>query len=118
MSAAKHTPGPWKARASRASDDFGIIASDATAEGGWVCVAECFSAIRRANEQALSEAAANARLIEMAPTMLEALVEAAGTLQGAAACMRKMDAPRTAEKLAEVALAAMLVVAKATGAAA
>lgn len=62
------------------------------------------------------ERAANARLIAMAPTMLEALVECAGALQGAAECMRKVDAPKTADKLEEIALAAMLVMAKATGA--
>jgi hypothetical protein len=116
MSAAKHTPGPWKPRAANVGGDFGIIAPDANAEGGWVCVAECFSDIRRANERALPEAAANALLISMAPTMLEALVEAAGALQGAAECMRKVDALKTAEHLEEIALAAMLVLAKATGA--
>lgn len=63
MEAAQHTAGPWEARASRETDDFGIIAPDTSAEGGWVCLAECFSDIRRANEQALQEAAANARRI-------------------------------------------------------
>lgn len=84
--AAKHTLGPWEARASHGSDDFGIIAPDANAEGGWVCVAECFSDIRRANEQALQEAAANAlRIVQCVNAhddLLDALQEAADRIDG------------------------------------
>jgi hypothetical protein len=60
------------------------------------------------------ERAANARLIAMAPTLLEALVSAAGALQGAAECMRKVDAPKTANRLEEIAIAALLVIKEAT----
>lgn len=80
-----HTPGPWEARAAKVGDDFGIIAQDANAEGGWVCIAECFSDIRRARERAVFEAAANAKLISEAPCMealLRELVDVEGPQPG------------------------------------
>jgi hypothetical protein len=109
MSAAKHTPGPWSC--DQISEYTGGLLVRA-ANGDTVARVCCYgpqSETPRAQE-------ANARLIEMAPTMLEALVEAAGALQGAAECMRKVGAPTTAKHLEEIALAAMLVLAKATGA--
>lgn len=71
---AQHTPGPWKARGSRNSNDFGIIAQDQVSDGGWAVVAECFSDIRKPGEDALHEAAANARLIAAAPELLKELI--------------------------------------------
>lgn len=69
-----HTHGPWQARGSHQTDDFGIIAQDGSADdGGWMVIAECFSDLRRSGERAIEEAAANARLIAAAPDLLEAL---------------------------------------------
>lgn len=63
---AQHTPGPWTTRLAKdASGDVGILARAC-------CVAECFSDIRRVNEQAYAERDANARLIAAAPDLLAA----------------------------------------------
>ena len=59
-----HTPGPWESKAAKdGSGDIGIIT-----DGG--CLAECFHEIRRRDEGAYSEQAANARLIAAAPDLL------------------------------------------------
>ena len=59
------TPGPWKAVGSKLGNDFGIL--DSTGKN---VIGECFSDIRRKGEHALHEAAANARLMAAAPTLL------------------------------------------------
>lgn len=59
------TPGPWKAMGSKLGNDFGIL--DSTGKN---VIGECFSDIRREGEHALHEAAANARLMAAAPTLL------------------------------------------------
>lgn len=60
------------------------------------------------------ENAANAWLCKHAPELVAALVECAGALQGAAECMRKVDAPKTADRLDSIALTAMGLVLKVT----
>lgn len=69
MTAAPWTPGPWTVHKSRTTDDVGII-------GGGGCLAECFSEIRRKNENAVREQEANAHLIAAAPDLYAALVHA------------------------------------------
>ena len=64
MTSAPWTPGPWTVHKSRTTDDVGII-------GGGGCLAECFSEIRRKNENAVREQEANAHLIAAAPTMAD-----------------------------------------------
>ena len=66
MTAAPWTPGPWTVHKSRTTDDVGII-------GGGGCLAECFSEIRRKNENAVREQEANAHLIAAAPDLYAAL---------------------------------------------
>lgn len=56
----------------------------------------------------------NARILAAAPLMLDALVEAAGTLQGAATCMRLIGAHETADMLIEASLTAMAAINAAT----
>jgi hypothetical protein len=108
MSAATHTPGPWSC--DQISEYTGGLLVRA-ANGDTVARVCCYGP----QSETPHAQSANAALIAMAPTMLQALAEAAGALQGAAVCMRKVDALKTAEKLEEIALAAMLVLAKATG---
>ena len=66
MTSAPWTPGPWTVHKSRTTDDVGII-------GGGGCLAECFSEIRRKNENAVREQEANAHLIAAAPDLYAAL---------------------------------------------
>lgn len=104
------TPGPWTAM---------LKPPASRTDHGWRAMAMCGSHWMVAAPYSVAfqqwDNEANARLMAMAPTMLEALVEAAGALQGAAECMRRVDAPKTADKLEEIALAAMLVITRATG---
>jgi hypothetical protein len=80
MSAVQHTPGPWEARASHGTSDFGIVAQLPDAQGGWAVIGEAFSNIRNSAECALEEAAANARAMAAAPEMLKTLRDLDGWL--------------------------------------
>ena len=105
MADAKHTAGPWEAVDSMTvRGPFAM--GDKEKPGLEICTLPHWTPPE--------ERAANAHLIAAAPLMLQALVEAAGTLQGAAECMRKVDAPRTADRLEEIAIAALLVIKQAT----
>ena len=69
MTEAKHTPGPWRTRASQdASGDIGITAPDVPN-----VIAECFADMRFVGEFAIVEAQANAHLIAAAPETTDAL---------------------------------------------
>jgi hypothetical protein len=104
VSEAKHTSGPWQVL-------------DHPQDGVFVLDAGARTLAKVVYLLDPKERIANARLIAMAPTLLDALVQAAGALHGAAECMRKVDAPQTADKLEEIALAALLVIKQATGSA-
>lgn len=83
-----HTPGPWKA------DDEFIVAPDKTNKYPDVYIAEIVTSddtgryIKRANERN-----ANARLIEQAPDMAEALRDCAGELENLLYYLDKDDDP-------------------------
>jgi hypothetical protein len=105
MSAATHTPGPWEALDSMTVR--GPFAMGDEEKPGFLIA-------QLPNYTPAEERAANARLIAMAPTMLEALVKVAGALHGASIAMREVGAPKTADKLEEMAIAALLVIKEAT----
>jgi hypothetical protein len=86
VSAATHTPGPWEARASTDTVDYGIVVRDARAKDGWAVIAEAFSEIRHAGERA-PEALHNARLIAAAPKMLQELRAARAYIQKQCNCL-------------------------------
>jgi hypothetical protein len=65
---AQPTPGPWKAIGSKFVNDFAVL--DAT---GKHVIAECFSDIRSQGENAMHEAAANARVMAASWAMLAVL---------------------------------------------
>lgn len=70
MAIQQHTPGPWSLRSSNnGSADIGI-----TAPGLKNILAECFAAMRSADERAIAECEANARLIAAAPVLLAAAI--------------------------------------------
>jgi hypothetical protein len=79
MSAAKHTPGPWKLETeSRSPDGSELVITDS--DGGYT-IALCRSATGIPDAD---EAEANAKLIAAAPALAEALEKAADTLRDAA----------------------------------
>lgn len=109
MSETKWTPGPWRARIAKdGSGDIGIITD--TPRG---CVAEFFDEIRKPDERAQEEQAANVALFLAAPALYEALEALAGAADDVGvACFDCEDMPmevvrmRAATEAARAALAA------------
>lgn len=94
-----HTPGPWSV--------VGHVVKSCDGQTNIAHVTQMMG-------DGPGVAAANGRLIAAAPELLDALVDATGTLKGCAEALRGVDAPRTAAMVEARVESLMALLVKAT----